>query len=110
MALRLFGGHPHRVSIESVAREADVSPKKLIRLFAEQVGMTPKAYLRISRFQQVVSRVHAASNIDWMELVERLGYHDQPHFIREFKEFSGFTPTEYFRLRGPYLQHIPLEA
>lgn len=40
--------------------------------------------------------------------VERHGYYDQPHFIREFKEFSGFTPGEYLRLRGPYLQHVPL--
>jgi AraC-like DNA-binding protein len=110
LALRLFGRNPHRVSIKSVAREAEVSPKKLIRLFAEEVGMTPKAYLRVSRFQQVIARVHAAPCIDWMAVVERYGYYDQPHFIREFKEFSGFTPTEYFKLRGPYLQHVPLEV
>lgn len=110
IALRLLGRTPHRVSITSVAREAEVSPRKLIRLFAEEVGMTPKTYLRVSRFQQVLTRVHAAPSIDWMEVVERYGYYDQPHFIREFKEFSGFTPTDYFRLRGPYLQHVPLEA
>ena len=63
--------------------------------------MTPKAYLRVSRFQRVLARVHAAPSVDWMEEVERHGYYDQPHFIREFKEFSGFTPTEYFRLARP---------
>ena len=72
--------------------------------------MTPKAYLRVSRFQQVLARVHAAPSVDWMEIVERHGYYDQPHFIREFKEFSGFSPSEYFRLRGPHIQHVPLEA
>ena len=110
IALRLFGRAPHRVSVATVARQAEVSPKTLIRLFSEQVGMTPKAYLRVSRFQQVLARVHAAPSVDWMEVVERHGYYDQPHFIREFKEFSGFTPGKYFRLRGPYLQHVPLEA
>jgi len=110
LALRLFGRKPHRVSVTTVAREVEVSPKKLIRLFAEEVGMTPKTYLRVSRFQRVLERVHFATNVDWMEQVERHGYYDQPHFIREFKEFSGFTPTEYYRLRGPYLQHVPLEA
>jgi AraC-like DNA-binding protein len=110
IALRLFGRTPHRVSVNAVAREAEVSPKKLIRLFAEEVGMTPKTYLRVSRFQRVLERVHAATRVDWMEEVERHGYYDQPHFIREFKEFSGFTPTEYFRLRGPYLNHVPLEV
>ena len=110
IALRLFARSPHRVSIKTVARQAEVSPKKLIRLFAEEVGMTPKLYLRVARFQQVLARVHAAPSVDWMEVVERHGYYDQPHFIREFKEFSGFTPGEYFRLRGPYLQHVPLEG
>jgi len=110
VALRLFGTCPHRVSVTTVARDAEVSPKKLIRLFSEEVGMTPKAYLRVSRFQQVLARVHAAPSVDWMEIVERHGYYDQPHFIREFREFSGFTPTEYFRLRGPQIQHVPLTA
>ena len=72
--------------------------------------MTPKTYLRVTRFQRVLDRVHKAQSVDWMEEVERHGYYDQPHFIREFREFSGFTPTEYFRLRGPYLQHVPLTA
>ncbi|HWA89055.1 MAG TPA: helix-turn-helix transcriptional regulator [Rhizomicrobium sp.] len=110
IALGLFRRSPHRVSVATAAREAEVSPKKLIRLFAEQIGMTPKAYLRVSRFQRVLERVHPAESVDWMEEVERHGYYDQPHFIREFKEFSGFTPSEYFRLRGPYQQHVPLEA
>ena len=110
VALRLFGRCPHRVSVTTVSREAEVSPKKLIRLFTEEVGMTPKAYLRVSRFQRVLERVHAAPSVDWMDIVERYGYYDQPHFIREFKEFSGFTPTEYFRLRGPQMQHVPLTA
>jgi AraC-like DNA-binding protein len=110
LALGCFARVPHRVSVSTAAREADVSPKKLIRLFAEEVGMTPKTYLRVSRFQRVLSRVYAAQTIDWMEEVERHGYYDQPHFIREFREFSGFTPTEYFKLRGPYLQHVPLTA
>lgn len=98
------------VSIAAVAREAEISQKRLIGLFADEVGMTPKSYLRVTRFQRVLTRVHKAERVDWMEEVERHGYYDQPHFIREFKEFSGFTPGEYFKRRGPYLQHVPLPA
>lgn len=110
LALSRLARAPHRTSVRAIAREAEVSAKRLINLFAEQVGMTPKLYLRVSRFQRVLARVHEAPSVDWMEEVERHGYYDQPHFIREFREFSGFTPTEYFKLRGPYLQHIPLTA
>jgi AraC-like DNA-binding protein len=108
LALERFERAPHRASIAGVAREAEVSVKRLIGLFADEVGMTPKSYLRVSRFQRVLERVHRAPTVDWMEEVERHGYYDQPHFIREFREFSGFTPTEYLRRRGPYLQHIPI--
>ena len=110
LALQCFARLPHRASVTQAAREAEVSPKKLIRLFAEEVGMTPKTYLRVQRFQRVLSQVYSARSVDWMEEVERHGYYDQPHFIREFREFSGFTPTEYIRRRGPYLQHVPLTA
>ncbi len=108
LALARFERAPHRASVAAVAREAEVSVKRLIGLFADEVGMTPKAYLRVSRFQRVLSRVHAAPEVDWLDEVERHGYYDQPHFIREFREFSGFTPTEYLRRRGPYLNHVPI--
>jgi AraC-like DNA-binding protein len=110
LALALFARAPRRASVTSAARAAEVSVKTFIRLFAEEVGMTPKRYLRVARFQQVLARIHAAPRVDWMEVVERHGYHDQPHFIREFKDFSGLTPSDYFRRKGPYLQHVPLEA
>jgi AraC-like DNA-binding protein len=108
LALQRMARAPHRTSMRAIAREAEVSAKRLIHLFAEQVGTTPKLYLRVLRFQRVLERVHTAPSVDWMEEVERHGYYDQPHFIREFHEFSGFTPTEYFKLRGPYRQHVPL--
>ncbi len=110
LALAGFARAPHRATVESAAREAEVSLKRFIALFAEEVGMTPKRYLRVARFQRVIASVHRAPDVDWMEVVERNGYYDQPHFIREFKEFSGLTPSDYFRRRGPYLQHVPLEA
>ena len=110
LALARFGRAPHRVSIAAAARAAEISQKKLIRLFADEVGTTPKTYLRVARFQRVLARVHAAPSVDWLEEVHAQGYYDQPHFIREFREFSGFTPTEYFKRRGPYLQHVPLTS
>jgi AraC-like DNA-binding protein len=108
LALSRVARAPHRVSVRAIAREAEVSAKRLIQLFSEQVGMTPKLYLRVARFQRVLARVHTAADVSWLDEVAHHGYYDQPHFIRDFREFSGFTPTEYFRLRGPYRQHVPL--
>src|SRR6185437_4189476 len=92
LALLRLARAPHRTSVRAIAREAEVSAKRLINLFAEQVGMTPKLYLRVSRFQRVLARVHEAPSVDWMEEVEHHGYYDQPHFIREFGNSPASRP------------------
>jgi AraC-like DNA-binding protein len=110
LALRTFERRPHRSSVAATAREADVSQKRFIRLFTDEVGMTPKLYLRVARFQRVVDGIHFAPKVDWGDVVERHGYYDQSHFIRDFKDFTGITPTEWLKTRGPYPHHIPLDA
>jgi AraC-like DNA-binding protein len=107
LALHAFTRRP-RVSVAATAREAEVSAKRFIHLFTQEVGMAPKAYLRIGRFHKVLARIVHAPHVDWAETVERAGYYDQSHFIREFREFSGLTPSEYVRRCGPYADHVPL--
>jgi AraC-like DNA-binding protein len=97
-----------RVTVAATAQRAEVSQKKLIRLFTEQVGMTPKLYLRIARFSHVIRDLHARSRIGWGDVVEQAGYYDQSHFIHDFRAFSGFAPTQWLKQRGPYMGHIPL--
>lgn len=109
MALgRLSAGRA--TSVAALAAEAEMSHKKFIRLFSEEVGFTPKLYLRVARFQRVLAEIFRAPKIDWGDAVEQGGYFDQSHFIRDFRQFSGLTPTEYLIRRGPFLQHVPLET
>lgn len=110
LALHRFARSPHKANVAATAREAEVSQKTFIRLFSEEVGLTPKLYLRVARFQRVLERITHATDIDWWDVVERHGYYDQSHFIRDFREFAGFTPTEWLKLRGPFVHHIPLPA
>jgi AraC-like DNA-binding protein len=109
MALARVKG-PRVTSVAALAAEAEISHKKFIRLFTEEVGFTPKLYLRVDRFQRVLANIHLAPDIDWGDAVEQGGYFDQSHFIRDFREFSGFSPSEYLIRRGPFLQHVPLDA
>jgi AraC-like DNA-binding protein len=108
LALERFERCPHRANVRDTARDADISQKKFIRLFSEQVGMTPKLYLRVARFERVIDRIHFDPEVDWGDVVERHGYYDQSHFIRDFKDFTGITPTDWLKTRGPYPHHIPL--
>jgi AraC-like DNA-binding protein len=109
-ALRLFARPPHRTTVAAAARETGLSQKKLIRVFSEQVGLRPKLYLRVARFQRALSQIASTFDVDWGDIVEQNGYYDQSHFIRDFGQFSALAPGAYLKRRGPYLQHVPLPA
>jgi AraC-like DNA-binding protein len=108
MALERFDRAPLSSRVKRAADDADLSQKKFIRHFTQEVGFTPKLYLRVKRFHRLLDRVWTLPAVDWAPLAAEHGYYDQPHLIRDFREFCGFTPTQYLALRGPYQQHLPL--
>lgn len=69
--------------------------KHLIGQFRKYVGLTPKPYQRILRFNEVLQRINGKDEITWAEIASLCGYADQSHFIREFKYFSGFIPRAF---------------
>ncbi|MDJ0751861.1 MAG: helix-turn-helix domain-containing protein [Woeseiaceae bacterium] len=75
----------------------DGTNKHLIDLFRRYVGITPKVFQRILRFNDVFRRIRENGTIDWAEVANQCGYADQSHFIREFRRFSGFNPAEFIR-------------
>jgi AraC-like DNA-binding protein len=95
-------------SVACVVDRVGLSQRRFIQLFGEQVGLTPKLFGRVSRFQRVVQTVHRAGEVDWADLALDCGYYDQAHFIHDFQAFSGITPTTYFLQRTQHLNHVPL--
>ena len=71
-----------------------------------EIGVTPKRYCRLLRFQQVVAKTHGAKNLNWAELALVCGYFDQAHFIHEFREFSGVTPSAYHSNTTAFQNHV----
>ena len=100
----------HRAS--EVARVADVadavglSVRRFIEAFTIDVGLTPKQYCRVRRFQQAVTTAHGAREVDWAELALSCGYYDQSHFIHDFRAFSGLTPGAYRDGRTAFQNHV----
>jgi AraC-like DNA-binding protein len=81
-----------RLSVERLAEEAGVSRQQLTRVFHERVGVSPKRYCRIARFQSALGFAAAAGPVDWGRVAADAGYADQSHLIAEFREFSRLTP------------------
>jgi AraC-like DNA-binding protein len=92
----LMGSHG-RARISDIARDADLSQRRLTHLFTAEVGLTPKLFARVQRFQHAVTRSRAPKKMDWAELALDCGYFDQSHLVHEFVEFSGVTPADYRR-------------
>ena len=83
----------------ALADTAGVSGNRLATLFKSHVGVTPKRVARIYRFARLILTVDALRPVDWPALAHATGYFDQAHFGKEFKDFTGHTPTEYLALR-----------
>jgi AraC-like DNA-binding protein len=95
-----FARAPHIRSVLDVAREAGLSRRRFAQLFREQVGLTPKLYCRLRRFQDVLSRISLGAPVDWADLALAGGYCDQAHFANEFRHFSGISPGAYLARDG----------
>ncbi len=85
-----------QLRVGGLAERTGFSRQYLGRLFDEHVGIAPKLLARIERFSAIIARVEAGAAQGWADAAAAHGYYDQSHFIHEFTEFAGVTPTAYF--------------
>ena len=85
------------VSISLLSDHLGVSERRLERAFRADIGISPKTFARIVRFQAFVSAIQHGKTPDILDSSLEVGYYDQSHAIRDFREFSGVTPHDYFR-------------
>ncbi len=107
-ALAEFQHGPRTRTISDVTGAIGLSPRRFIQVFREQVGLTPKLFCRVRRFQQVIQRISAGRRVEWADVALDCGYFDQPHFINDFRDFSGLTPAAYEGLPVRHPNHVPL--
>jgi AraC-like DNA-binding protein len=88
------------VEVGDVARQVQLSHRRFIELFTEQVGMTPKRYARVCRLQRALRLVTGHGAPAWTQVALDCGYFDQAHLCRDWAEFTGFSPAEFLRLRN----------
>jgi AraC-like DNA-binding protein len=108
LAQREFQGVTRTRTVKEVSERTGLSQRQFIQLFREEVGLTPKLFCRIRRFQEVIRLVGSERRGEWAELALRCGYFDQAHFVHDFKVFSGTTPMNYLAHRGEHPNHVPL--
>jgi AraC-like DNA-binding protein len=90
--------------IDALADDLNISARRLERHFLAHVGITPKLFSRLVRFDRAVRDLSTRRTIPWSQFALAHGYTDQAHFIKEFREFAGVTPSEFeteSRVLGP---------
>jgi AraC-like DNA-binding protein len=108
-AIATLNAVPAATTVAELSRAAGISPRRLSQLFAEHVGVSPKLYSRIQRFQRAVQTLHRGAEVPWAELALSCGYYDQSHFANDFRAFSGISPTTYSAATRPWSNHIALD-
>ncbi|HEY6881503.1 MAG TPA: helix-turn-helix domain-containing protein, partial [Polyangiales bacterium] len=94
--------------VRELVRETGYSHRGFNNLFAAAVGLSPKLFARVRRFEAALERIHRVGNGSLAALALAAGYSDQAHFTRDFRVFTGLTPGGYRALAPRHAFHVPL--
>ncbi len=86
-----------QLSVDALSGAGHVSKRTMERIFKENVGIPPKEFIRIVRFQEVLKRLRQAGSVNEESLLRvafDLGYYDHAHLTNEFKKYAGILPSE----------------
>ncbi len=84
--------------VQEISGMLGMSHKHLIALFTRAIGLSPKRFARLVRLEHAVAESQTAT-VNWTRVAQECGFHDQAHFNREFRRFTGVTPSEFLATR-----------
>lgn len=94
--------HKGKIKVRTLAEASGYSERYVNKVFNNELGMSPKAFSKLMRFQYLLNHMNdysgVLSELNLSELAIDLGYYDQSHMIKDFHELSNITPTKYLHL------------
>lgn len=106
--LRTLHADPARARIEALRALTGLGPTRFIERFHARVGMTPKRYARVLRFNRALVLLAGAPAPALAEIALATGHADQAHFANEFRRFAGLPPSRYAASAPAWPRHLPL--
>jgi transcriptional regulator GlxA family with amidase domain len=92
------------VRVSELARQTGLGIRQFERRFAREIGISPKLYARIVRFEAALQRRAVSPTTRWTEIAHALGYHDQMHMVHDFTRLSGDSPEAIARQLDMFVQ------
>lgn len=87
--------HRPGATVERLAARLEVGPRQLRRAFADRIGVSPKMFARVARFDRLIRLHNRTPQDDWLSLAVQAGYYDDHHVRRDFRAFALTTPTAF---------------
>jgi AraC-like DNA-binding protein len=94
-------------SVSHVIDQIGISSPRFIRVFSDEVGLTPKLFCRVRRFQAALQLIVRCPSHSWVDIALNCGYFDQSHFINDFQAFTGISPTAYTAQYPDHPNNLP---
>jgi len=91
--------HNGALPIKALSEHMGISQNQLLTQFKRMVGISPKALARLYRLKHILRSIDPTQAVDWTQLAHQSGYYDQAHFSKDFRAFTGHSPTDYLQLR-----------
>ena len=93
---------PEMIAVADLAERLDMNVRSLERLCRRAFGFPPKLLLRRQRFLRSLERFMLDPSLKWLGVLGS-HYHDQSHFVRDFRRFMGMSPSDYAKVEKPLL-------
>lgn len=86
-----------KIRIKDIAGDEAISEKQVTRIIKNRIGVNAKEFINIIRFQNALKVINSNKQIKTLDIALETGYYDQSHFIHDFQDYSGMTPSEYIK-------------
>ena len=109
-AIHYLYQHRTNSDLDRLASTLNVSHRHLQKTFLSKVGLSQKQFIRMLRFQQTLQMMAQACGLNFTSLAYENNYYDQSHLVKEFKAFTGFSPSDFASEKFPINKHFILSA
>ncbi|MES2005900.1 MAG: helix-turn-helix domain-containing protein [Bacteroidota bacterium] len=86
------------LSVDKFLHAACLSHRQFDRKFKESTGIAPKQFLQLIRFDRAFRMKNRFPGKDWLSIALHCGYYDYQHLVKDYKEFTGYTPVQFFEI------------
>jgi AraC-like DNA-binding protein len=90
--LHLIHKNVSSITVKYLLEDLNISERQFERRFSQTVGLSPQSYIRVKRFNEAIRLMKTGQYERLTDIAYTLNFHDQSHFIRDIKAFSGITP------------------